>query len=61
MADHVRDALSLRIDALQTKRAARVGQPAYAANVVEIDTALAELQVALDAYDQSNGRQVQPE
>lgn len=61
MADHVRDALSLRIDALQTKRAARVGQPAYAQNVVEIDTALAELQVALDAYDQSNGRQVQPE
>lgn len=61
MADHVRDALTLRIDALQAKRAARVGQPAYAQNVVEIDTALAELQVALDAYDQSNGRQVQPE
>lgn len=49
--DPVRDAIAIRLEEIQGKRAARVGQAGYAQNVAEIDESIAILKAKLTEID----------
>lgn len=49
--DPVRDAIAIRLEEIQGKRAARVGQAGYAQNVANIDEVIAELKAAIEKID----------
>jgi len=53
MADYVMQALEMRRDALQGKLNARTGQDGFAANVIELQTAIAALDAEIAARIES--------
>jgi len=61
MADYVMQALEMRRDALQGKLNARTGQDGFAANVIELQTAIAELDAEIASRKEAQAAQEQPD